>query len=135
MILIPSRLRDELIAAGRAALPGEAVGFLFGEAGRAPDAHARVESFVPLRNIADSLEAFRLDAAEVAAVLAASKAPPLALFHSHPTDVAAPSTADVRGAEGWTGLLHLILSLRDRPNMRCWRIFDGQVLPEGIIYE
>jgi proteasome lid subunit RPN8/RPN11 len=135
LIRIPSRLRDELFAAGNAALPGEAVGFVFGGPRDAVCADARAERYVPLRNIADSPEAFRLDAEEVAAVLAASTTPPLALFHSHPTDLPAPSTADVRGAEGWTDLLHLILSLRDRPNIRCWRIFDGQVLPEGVIYE
>jgi proteasome lid subunit RPN8/RPN11 len=152
LIIIPEGLRDELHATGIAALPREAVGFVFGHRETPPD-RVRAERLIPLQNIAESNEMFQLDAHEVAEVLAAYPASrtqsasrmqsgprtlpasPLALFHSHPNDIAAPSTLDVRGAAGWTDLLHLILSLKDRPTLRCFRIFDGQVLPERIVYE
>lgn len=136
-MIISSLLKNELIAAGRAALPREAVGLIFPSTDVIENGTASFHAghLHLLENLSESHESFRLDPVEFASVIARYARPPLALFHSHPTDIAAPSTADVHGADGWTRLLHLILSLRDDPKLACWRIFDGQVLPEEIVYE
>lgn len=112
-----------MTAAARAALPREAVGLVFGS-------HDDAREFHPLSNVADEETSFRIDDAEFLAATAGRS--PLAFFHSHPTDLAVPSTLDIAGATAWPAARHLIFAFRPEETLRCWRIFDGQVMPEPI---
>lgn len=106
-----------MIAAAEQAYPREAVGLVF------------EDDYVPLRNIADA-DAFEIDPVEWARVT--EHRAPVALFHSHPTDLPIPSRADFEGAREWPHLLHVIASLRGKPEIHAWRLVDGQALPEKI---
>lgn len=113
-----------MLAAAADTAPREAVGFLFGEGDR-----------LELRLVGNRAEgdaAFEMDEREVAELFAAEGRAPAALFHSHPTDVASPSTLDMACAEHWPGLCHVIVSLAYGPRLKCWRIFAGQALPEPV---
>ncbi|MBL4889994.1 MAG: M67 family metallopeptidase [Candidatus Lindowbacteria bacterium] len=105
--------------------PKEAVGLLFGK-------DLTIDRLVPLSNISESRYSFELNREQVDAVLSAETIAPIAFFHSHPTDIDQPSTADIEGARAWPGIYHLIVSLQDVPSMRCWLIHDGQVIPEPL---
>lgn len=111
--------RDQMYSTGMAALPREATGVLFGH-----------DQFVPLRNVSPDPFSFAIDPDEFEHVVADRV--PTAFFHTHPTDIAAPSVKDQDGASEWPEVRHLILSLKDRPELRCWRIFEGQVMPEPL---
>lgn len=113
-----------MLAAAAAAAPREAVGFLFGE--------GEGLTLKLVRNHAVGATAFEMDEREVAELFAAEGRAPAALFHSHPTDVAAPSTLDMACAAHWPGLCHVIVSLAYGPRLKCWRIFAGQALPEPV---
>ena len=53
------------------------------------------------------------------------------IYHSHPKSPAEPSQTDINLAQypHWT---YLIVSLADEPEVRAWRISDGDVSEESI---
>ncbi len=115
-----------MIAAARSARPREAVGII---AGNNPDPLR----FIPLLNLAAEEGSFRIDEAEFARLARSVRIQ--AFFHSHPTDIAAPSTLDIAGARDWPDALHFIYAFQPEECLKCWRIFDGQVMPEPIEIE
>lgn len=82
-----SAIRRCLSALVIAAGPHEACALLFG---REDHDHLTLDRVVPVRNLYRSTGGFAFRAS----VLEAAGAPPLALFHSHPRDLA-PSRADL----------------------------------------
>ncbi|RMH56192.1 MAG: hypothetical protein D6679_09685 [Candidatus Hydrogenedentota bacterium] len=109
--------------------PREAVALLWG--------HGETITAVRiLTNISKEEGVFELDEEEVeGAVREYQNLTLLGFFHSHPTDIPAPSVQDIDGAEGTRIPFHVILSLKPRPCFRCWRIFGGQVYPERVDWE
>lgn len=61
----------------------------------------------------------------------------LANYHSHPATPARPSRTDIEFAAYWPQVYHLICSLADpeRPDLRAFRIVDGQVTEVPIVVE
>ncbi len=61
----------------------------------------------------------------------------LANYHSHPATPARPSRTDIEFAAYWPHVYHLICSLADpeRPDLRAFRIVDGQVTEVPIVVE
>lgn len=118
-VKISAAVRDRMIEEGLRSAPLEAVGVLF-------DA----DDFVVLRNAAESAVRFAICAEEFENLVRGRD--PVAFFHTHPTDLPAPSTLDFEGAKDWPHVNHLILALNPKPVLRCWRLFDGQAMPEPI---
>jgi [CysO sulfur-carrier protein]-S-L-cysteine hydrolase len=58
----------------------------------------------------------------------------VAIYHSHPRSEAEPSQTDINLAK-YSYWLHVIISLKDEPSVRAWRIRDGHVEEEPIIVE
>lgn len=113
-----------MVDASRAALPNEAVGFLFGERS-SPDRFIALEpSSEPGR--------FSVTGEQIEELIRREGRPAVAFFHSHPQDIAHPSTWDIDGARSHPDLVHLILALTPSPDLRAWLIFDGQVIPESV---
>jgi [CysO sulfur-carrier protein]-S-L-cysteine hydrolase len=121
-------MRDEVLRAllehAAAGLPNEACGLVSGRDGRG-------ERFHPARNALASPYRFDLDPADLVRILhdiEASGEDLVAIFHSHPRSVPAPSATDVREAR-YPGLLHLIVG-RGGPDgstePRAWRIDEDE---------
>ena len=58
----------------------------------------------------------------------------VAVYHSHPRSPAEPSEQD-RNAAQYPHWVNVIISLKDEPHVRAWRIVDGRVEEEGIEIE
>jgi proteasome lid subunit RPN8/RPN11 len=121
-LILPRRLRAQVIAHARSEAPREACGIL---AGVAP----RVNRVYRLRNIADSPATRYL--ADPSGQLAAFEdmertgVQLLAIYHSHPGSPAVPSPTDLSLAF-YPDACHVIVSLTARrPVLRCYAIADG----------
>ncbi|WP_157912958.1 Mov34/MPN/PAD-1 family protein [Candidatus Promineifilum breve] len=118
-----STLRNELIAHATALLPEEACGLLAGRDGQAT-------RFYPVENMRHSPVAYDMEPrALVQAILAieAEELELLAIYHSHPSGPAWPSTTDIAQAY-YPEQAYLILSLRDpaRPELRAFMLNNGR---------
>lgn len=109
--------------------PDECCGLLVAEGGAIVDA-------VPTRNECASPTRYRVDAGEHFALirrLRGSARTIAGAYHSHPASPAVPSPTDV--AEAWESeFVYVIVSLQDaaRPDVRAYRIADGNVVPVRI---
>lgn len=117
------QLVAEMLTHARACYPREACGVLVGQ----DDA---VQRHYAARNVAAGNEQFHLDPAEQQAIfaeMARQRWKLLAIYHSHPTQDAAPSRTDLRLA-AYPQALFLIISLADwdHPAIRGYRLHDGQ---------
>lgn len=121
-------LYKSMIDEAESAAPFEAVGLVYGESNHA-------DRLVPLHNKSSIPTRFALDEEEVDGAILKEGAAPLGFFHSHPTDIASPSAADIEGAKSWPRALHFILSMRENNRLACWMIFDGQALREPLEFE
>jgi proteasome lid subunit RPN8/RPN11 len=120
---LPASLRDEIIAAARAALPNESVGLLVGDG--AP------RRYMAMVNAAASPYRYAIDPAEQLRVWTAldeAGESVWAIVHSHVSSAAEPSKTDVELAY-YPESLYLICSLADTPQpvIRAWSIVSGAV--------
>ena len=120
---LPASLRDEIIAAARAALPNESVGLLVGDG--AP------RRYIAMVNAAASPYRYAIDPTEQLRVWTAldeAGESVWAIVHSHVSSAAEPSKTDVELAY-YPESLYLICSLADpaRPVIRAWSIVSGTV--------
>jgi proteasome lid subunit RPN8/RPN11 len=116
-------LRDEIVAAARAALPIEAVGLVVGAAG--------AERYVAMTNASRSPYRYSIDPADQLAVwteLEAAGESVWAIVHSHVASPPVPSKTDVELAY-FPESLYLIVSLAnsDAPDIRAWSIVRGTI--------
>jgi proteasome lid subunit RPN8/RPN11 len=121
---------EEIVAHCQAEYPNEACGLVAAKEGVA----ARV---IAMRNADASPATYRLDAEEQFRVFAELDDDGLDLygiFHSHTHSEAYPSATDRRQAL-YPEAHYLILSLRDRsaPELRGFRILDGEVTEEDVM--
>jgi proteasome lid subunit RPN8/RPN11 len=107
-------VRRELEAHAEAEAPNEACGLLAFRDGVA-------ERYLPAENEAASPYRFQLKPGSPQDFFLEDEGYDLAVFHSHPTDRAAPSRTDVENIGQWEGRLYLILS-RPSGELRAWRI-------------
>ena len=117
-LTIPDPLRDELIAHARAAAPLECCGLLAGTA-----AGVATTRF-PIGNDAASATEYETNARDLLAAFRAIRARELellAIYHSHPTSAALPSSRDIERNTYGESVVHLIIGL-DRPeaDVRGW---------------
>lgn len=124
-MIVSRSVYGRMISESERAVPREAVGLIFGNSGRA-------NRFVGLTNVSMDDNRFSLEESEVSRVLSGEPEDPIGFFHSHPTDISAPSVEDILGAEAWPECRHFILSLRENKKLTCWTIFDGQALPDPV---
>jgi proteasome lid subunit RPN8/RPN11 len=128
-VVIPAELYKRMIRQATDAFPEETCGILASDNGTARQVY-------PIANVSQSPVIFQMDSQEqLAAVLEIEdRGWDLgAVYHSHPRTPAVPSETDVKFAF-YPEALTIIISLanRARPEMRAYRIVDGQVSEETI---
>lgn len=124
MLILTAQHQQQMIAQAQAEWPNEACGVLGGVNGRVlqvyPGANALRSPVEYLMSPQDQLKAF-LD-------IEARGWEIIGIYHSHPAGPAQPSPTDVARAY-YPEAAYLILSLADRarPELRAYRIVDGQI--------
>ena len=127
---LPTLLQAELIAHATALLPEEACGLLAGCDGRAT-------RFYPVENVRHSPVEYEMEPRALVQSMLSIEAQGLellAIYHSHPTGPAFPSTTDLAQAY-YPDQAYVILSLNDRarPELRAFRIQDGHAREIGLV--
>ena len=116
---------DELIAHAREEAPNECCGYA-----RLDD--GRVAEVFRGQNTRLSPYGFDLDGPSLlAANELDAEGHGVAVYHSHPRSPAEPSEQD-RNLAQYPHWVYLIVSLKDEPHVRAWRIVDGRVEEETL---
>jgi [CysO sulfur-carrier protein]-S-L-cysteine hydrolase len=118
-VVIPTDVRDALVAHSLAEAPNEACGLVLLRDGRA-------ERYEPGRNGAASPYRFELEYDDPEIWYAEDEGYELAVFHSHVSAPARPSRTDVENIGLWEGKPYLVYSLQ-RDDLAAFRIEDGQI--------
>lgn len=109
-------------------LPYEACGYLAGKEGE-------VSRHYELNNMDQAADHFSMEPGEQFAAVKDMRSRGLtmrAVYHSHPETRAWPSTEDIRLAYD-AGISYVIISLAGKePEMKSFRIRQGEVVPESI---
>ena len=117
-LLIPTDIRDAVVAHCRRESPLECCGILGGSS-------QRVQTFYPLRNIAASETRYQADPHELVQAwrsLREQQQEILAIYHSHPRWPAVPSKTDLE-LNYWGDTPRIIISLLTEPaEVRVWRL-------------
>lgn len=124
-MVIPRRLRDEIVAHAEEELPNECCGIV------AADEGVVVKVF-RARNVFASPTRYKIDPLEIAKIQDEIDAQGWtfeALYHSHTRSPAKPSETDINEVGLLSGTVFLIVSLEDaeKPDLRGFRIVDGKV--------
>ncbi|HET7092339.1 MAG TPA: M67 family metallopeptidase [Thermomicrobiales bacterium] len=127
--VLPREMRDQIVAHARRDAPRECCGVIGGREGRVGTLHQ-------LTNLDQGTDFYRIDDAELFRVyqqIDEDGGEIVAIYHSHPVSPAYPSPTDVRLA-AWPDAHYLICSLADpdRPDLRAFRIVDGQIREVAI---
>ena len=120
---ISRQLLDELIAHARAEAPNECVGMIASRDGEAVAVHRATNAAAsPLRYEIEGREQYRIQTAIEDAGLDLG-----AIYHSHTRSAPEPSQTDINLAF-YPDALYVIVGLDgEEPDVRAWRIADGQV--------
>jgi proteasome lid subunit RPN8/RPN11 len=120
---ISRELLDDMIAHARADAPNECCGMVASRDGEAVAVHrARNKAASPLRYEIDGMEQYKIQSAIEDAGLELG-----AIYHSHTRSAPEPSQTDINLAF-YPEALYVIVGLEhDEPDVRAWRIVDGQV--------
>jgi [CysO sulfur-carrier protein]-S-L-cysteine hydrolase len=120
---ISRQLLDEVIAHAREDAPNECCGMIATSDGEAVTVHrARNTAASPFRYEMDGMEQYRIQTAIEDAGLELG-----AIYHSHTRSAPEPSQTDINLAF-YPEALYLIVGLKSpEPDVRAWRIVDGQV--------
>ena len=121
-------LIDEIVAHAREEAPNECVGLIAASDGVAVAVHrARNSAASPLRYEIDGMEQYRIQSAIEDAGQDLG-----AIYHSHTRSAPVPSQTDINLAF-YPESLYVIVGLeRDEPDVRAWRIVDGDVSPAEL---
>ena len=129
MFRIEQRYIDEMIAHAREDAPNECCGILAGEDGRVLQLYRAVNAEQsPYRYSVDSRDLFRIHRE-----CEARGWEFVGIYHSNTFSEAYPSATDVR-LGFWPEAVYFLVSLRDKenPDVRAYRIVDGQVSEEEL---
>jgi len=120
---ISRELLDDIIDHARADAPNECVGMIASRDGEAVSVHrARNAAASPLRYEIDGMEQYKIQNAIEDSGLELG-----AIYHSHTRSDPLPSQTDINLAF-YPEALYVIVGLKaDEPDVRAWRIVDGQV--------
>ena len=116
-MVIPPRIRAELVEHAEAESPNEACGLIVLRGDIA-------ERYVSGRNTLASPYRFQLELDDVEAWFLEDEGYELAVFHSHPETAPKPSRTDIENVGLWAGKPYVIYSLA-RDEFAGWRIVDG----------
>ena len=124
-------LLDELIEHARAEAPNECCGMIAARDGRAVTVHrATNTAHSPLRYEMDGREQYALQTAIEDAGQELG-----AIYHSHTRSAPLPSQTDINLAF-YPDSLYVIVGVKeDEPEIRAWRIVDGQVTEAELVVE
>jgi proteasome lid subunit RPN8/RPN11 len=124
-------LLDDVIAHARAEAPNECVGLIASVNGEAVAIHRATNAAAsPLRYVIDGTEQYRLQTAIEDAGQELG-----AIYHSHTRSAPEPSQTDINLAF-YPDALYVIVGLAGgEPDVRAWRIVDGQVSPAELVVE
>jgi proteasome lid subunit RPN8/RPN11 len=129
MMRIDPDLFAKMVEHGLREFPNEACGLLAGT--------ERVAArFFPMRNIEASPATYRLDSQELLGVMNEiddDGQELIGIFHTHTHSEAYPSETDTKLAF-YPDATYLVMSLsdRDRPDLRGFRIVDGEIVEEEL---
>lgn len=125
-------LYEEMIAHAREEAPNECCGMVGSSDGRAVSVYRAVNAEAsPLRFRIDPEEQLQLHNKIEGAGLDLG-----AIYHSHTRTEPRPSQTDINFAQLWPGVLWIIVGLVDeQPDVRTWRIDDGQVSSAELVVE
>ena len=128
-LVIPEKIYEGLIRHCREEAPYEACGLLAGNGSRVTAAYRLTNAErSPVSYMMDSGEQFR-----VMKELRTEDLSMLAIYHSHPSSPAYPSSKDVSLAF-YEDALYIIVSLAEgEPNVKAFRIKNGEIAETGII--
>jgi proteasome lid subunit RPN8/RPN11 len=129
---IARALYDENIDHARAEAPNECVGLVASRDGEAVAVHrARNAEASRLRFSIESMEQLRLTNEIDDAGLDIG-----AIYHSHTRTAPRPSQTDINFAQGWPGVLWIIVGLESaEPEVRTWEIRDGAVSEAELVVQ
>lgn len=123
-MVVPSEIREQLVAHALQEAPNEACGlvaFLDGVA----------ERYLPGENALGSPYRFELRPRDPADFFLEDEGYELAVFHSHPETEPRPSRTDIENIGLWEERPYLILRA-DTKELRGWRIVNGGVEPLSL---
>src|SRR3954452_11850973 len=126
---IPKALFDDLIAHALEDAPNECCGMIGSRDGEAVQIHrARNAAASPLRYEIEGMEQYRIQTAIEDAGLELG-----AIYHSHTRSAPYPSQTDINLAF-YPESLYVIVGVKDRdaPEVKAFRIVDGQVSEAGL---
>ncbi|HEX6326836.1 MAG TPA: M67 family metallopeptidase [Jiangellaceae bacterium] len=132
MLEIRRDLVDAIIAHARRDHPDEACGIVAG-----PIGSDRPERFVPMANAERSTTFYRFDSMEQLKVwreMDDRDEEPVVIYHSHTSTEAYPSRTDIAYASE-PNAHYVLVSTReelDEPDVRSYRIIDGEVSAEEV---
>ena len=128
---ISRQLLDEVVAHAREEAPNECCGMIASRDGEAVTVHrAHNRAASPFRYEMDGMEQYRIQTAieEAGEELGA-------IYHSHTRSAPEPSQTDINLAF-YPEALYLIVGLKgSEPDVRAWRIVDGQVSEAALELE
>jgi proteasome lid subunit RPN8/RPN11 len=122
------QLLDEIVAHARSEAPNECCGMIASRDGEAVAVHrARNAAASPLRYEMDGMEQYRIQSAIDDAGLNLG-----AIYHSHTRSDPIPSQTDINLAF-YPEALYVIVGVKgDEPDVRAWRIADGQYTEQPL---
>src|SRR3954454_17558711 len=125
---ISRTLLDEMIAHARADAPNECCGLIAARDGEAVAVHRAANAAAsPLRYVIDGNEQYEIQTAIEDAGLDLG-----AIYHSHTRSDPVPSQTDINLAF-YPEALYVIVGVNgDEPDVRAWRIVDGEVSPASL---
>ena len=134
MLSIAAEIRNQILQHAIQEVPNEACGLFAAEKGA-----SEIDTFFPMRNIAESRTIYQLDPLEMMKVESEADQKNIQIIgvmHSHTHTPAYPSPTDVSDAANFDplGLWHyLIVSLeKEDPSIRSFRIKDGAISEEEV---
>jgi [CysO sulfur-carrier protein]-S-L-cysteine hydrolase len=132
VLTISAELRAKMVAHALADHPDEACGVIAGPAGS-----DRPERFIPMLNAERSPTFYRFDSLEQLRVwrdMDDRGEEPIVIYHSHTATEAYPSRTDISYASE-PDAHYVLVSTRhtDRPEIRSFRIIDGEVTEEEVL--
>jgi proteasome lid subunit RPN8/RPN11 len=129
---IPRGLYEQMIEHARAEAPDECCGMVAGRDGEAVKVYQATNiEHSHLRFMIDPKEQLRIDQDIEQSGLELT-----AIYHSHTRTAPEPSETDLIFAKLWPGVLWVIVGLAgDEPEVRLWRIADGQAAETDLVVE
>lgn len=130
-LMLPSSMRDQIVAHAREHAPRECCGVIGGKDGQAT-------SFHRLTNLESGTDFYRIDDTELFRVyrdIDGRDDDILAIYHSHPVSPAYPSKTDVALA-AWPDAFYLICSLQNpgQPDLHAFRIVAEQIIETDLTF-